>query len=172
EATGAEHDAEAQARHPEPGCGRGDPPIAGGHQVGARSQRAAVAQRERRQRRMMQRLQELLDAHEPMQEIAVRLLIQVGKVEPRTEMPPSPRNVSSRAPLFAARATATSSASTSPASSALALSGRLRTSSITAPAWWIRNGSATERLMIGRVCSAVAPARLAGRRATPLFPLH
>ena len=88
EATGAEHDAEAQARHPEPGCGRGDPPIAGGHQVGARSQRAAVAQRERRQRRMVQRLQELLDAHEPMQEIAVRLLIEVGKVEPRTEMPP------------------------------------------------------------------------------------
>ena len=88
EATGAEHDAEAHARHPEPGCGRGDPPIAGGHQVGAGSQRAAVAQRERRQRRMVQRLQELFDAHEPMQEIAVRLLIQVGKVEPRTEMPP------------------------------------------------------------------------------------
>src|SRR6185369_2951628 len=37
---------------------------------------------------MVQRLQELFDAYEPMQEIAVRLLIQVGKVEPRTEMPP------------------------------------------------------------------------------------
>src|SRR5262249_30626956 len=46
-ATGAEHDAEAQARHSEPGRGSGDPPIAGGHQVGASSQRAAVAQRER-----------------------------------------------------------------------------------------------------------------------------
>jgi hypothetical protein len=88
QAAGAEHHAEAQPRHPEPGCGRGNAPIAGGNQVGAGTKGAAVAQRERRQRRMVQRLQELLDSHEAMQEVALRLSIQIGKVEARAEMPP------------------------------------------------------------------------------------
>src|SRR5262249_32258083 len=130
------------------------------------SQRAAVAQRERRQRRMMQRLQELLDAHEPMQEIAVRLLIQVGKVEPRTEMPPLAAQCQQPRAAVRGPRDGDEQRLDQPRIERVGLVRPLRTSSITAPAWWIRSGSATERLMIGRVCSAVAPARLAGRRTT------